>query len=57
MTLADIDSFHIGQAISFSHHISQRDIDRFVELTGDDNPMHVDAEFAAWTLVRTRVAH
>lgn len=57
MTLADIDSFHIGQAISFSHHISQRDIDRFVELTGDDNPMHVDAEFAAGTQVRTPVAH
>lgn len=57
MSLPDIESFHVGQAVSFSHQITQRDIDRFVELTGDDNPMHVDADFAAETQVKTPVAH
>ncbi|MGB9992640.1 SDR family oxidoreductase [Massilia sp. SM-13] len=57
MPLPDIESFHVGQSVSFSHQISQRDIDRFVELTGDDNPMHVDAAFAAETQVKTPVAH
>jgi len=57
MALADIQSFQVGQSVVFSHEISQRDVDRFVDLTGDDNPMHVDAEFAAQTQVGSPVAH
>jgi len=57
MDLPDINNFQIGQSITFSHEISQRDVDRFVELTGDDNPMHVDAEFAQHAQIKIPVAH
>ena len=37
--------------------VTQDDIDRFAALTGDHNPVHVDAAFAARTPFRTRIAH
>jgi len=57
MNWSDITQFQVGQSIAFSHEITQRDVDRFVELTGDDNPMHVDADFARETPLRSPVAH
>jgi acyl dehydratase len=37
--------------------VTQADIDAFAALTGDHNPVHVDAAFAARTPFRTRIAH
>ena len=37
--------------------VTQDDVDRFAALTGDTNPVHVDAAFAARTPFRTRIAH
>lgn len=57
MDLLEITDFYAGQSISFTHEITKRDIDRFVDLTGDDNPMHVDSEFVEKTQVKSPVAH
>ncbi|MEJ8574849.1 MaoC family dehydratase [Microbaculum marinum] len=35
----------------------QSDFDRFAELSGDDNPIHVDPEFSARTRFGRTVAH
>jgi acyl dehydratase len=35
----------------------QADFDRFAELSGDHNPIHVDPEFAAHSRFRRTVAH
>jgi acyl dehydratase len=39
----------VGQTASRSRRVSQRDIERFTELSGDRNPIHYDAELAAAT--------
>lgn len=37
--------------------VAQSDVDAFAALTGDHNPVHVDAEHAARSPFRTRIAH
>lgn len=37
--------------------IPQEDIDAYAEISGDDNPIHVDAEKAAASPYGTRIAH
>lgn len=39
------------------HEFSQADFDTFAELTGDDNPIHVDPSFASRTRFGRTVAH
>ena len=37
--------------------MTQADFDRFARISGDDNPIHVDAEFAARTRFGRTLAH
>lgn len=37
--------------------ITQHDVDVFARVTGDRNPVHLDADFAASTPFGTRIAH
>ena len=48
---------YLGQKESIEHTITQDDIEKFVELSGDDNKLHVDKEFAAKTSFKRPVAH
>jgi 3-hydroxybutyryl-CoA dehydratase len=57
MFSARIDDFHIGQHVTFTKRFTDDDIQRFVEITGDVNPLHVDDEFAAATPFGRRVLH
>lgn len=47
----------VGQAVSVKRTFAQSDLDRFAALSGDDNPIHVDADFAARTRFGRTVAH
>lgn len=47
----------VGETASFSHHISEEDITRFLRLSGDENPLHVDEEYAQQTKFGGRVVH
>ena len=42
---------------SESKTLSQGEVDRFAELTGDMNRLHIDEEYARRTIFRGRVAH
>lgn len=42
---------------SLERTVSERDVVRFAEVTGDDNPLHFDAEFAATTVFGEPIAH
>jgi len=43
--------------VTATRTVSVADIDSFAHLTGDENPLHLDEEFARRGLFRGRVAH
>jgi 3-oxoacyl-[acyl-carrier protein] reductase len=51
------DTITIGDTAKLSHIITQQDINHFVELTGDDNKLHMDADYAGTTIFKKPVAH
>ena len=51
------DDFAVGQSASLERTIRADDVARFVELTGDDNPVHVDDAYAAGLGLPARVVH
>jgi len=55
--MKDIKDFKIGDSANLKHRITTSDVDRFVELTGDDNPLHVDPEFAEASAMKGIVTH
>ncbi|HKB79557.1 MAG TPA: MaoC family dehydratase [Thermoanaerobaculia bacterium] len=54
---ARIEDFEVGQHVTLTKTFSEDDVRRFIEITGDTNPLHVDAEFAARTQFGRRVLH
>ena len=52
-----IDEFAPGQHASFTKTFTDDDVRRFIEITGDVNPLHVDQAFAASTRFGRRVIH
>jgi acyl dehydratase len=51
------NELHIGQTASYSRTLTEQDILLFAIVSGDVNPVHLDAEFARSTLFRERIAH
>jgi 3-oxoacyl-[acyl-carrier protein] reductase len=51
------EDIQIGQKEKLTHTITLADIEKFVQLTGDDNRLHVDAEFAEKTPFKKPVVH
>ena len=51
------EDIFIGQKESLRHKVTQQDIEKFVDLSGDDNKLHVDKDFAAKTSFKKPVAH
>lgn len=47
----------IGQTASYSKRIEEQDILLFAAASGDVNPVHLDAGFAATTQFKQRIAH
>ncbi|MCV2357236.1 SDR family oxidoreductase [Paucibacter sp. B2R-40] len=54
---ADFEAVNVGDQQSLVKPITEADIRRFVELTGDDNPLHVDPEYASETSFKEIVVH
>lgn len=51
------DKIHVGDKAEIRHKITQDDINKFVDLTGDDNKLHLDTEYAKKTSFKKPVAH
>ena len=47
----------IGTRSEIIHKVTNSDLERFVELTGDDNRLHTDVKFAAKTNFKKPVVH
>lgn len=51
------ESLQIGDSFTFDRHISAADVRAFADVTGDDNPIHVDADYAATTRFEKPIVH
>ena len=47
----------VGMEASYERAVTEADIVGFAEITGDRNPVHLDAAYAATTLFKERIAH
>jgi 3-hydroxybutyryl-CoA dehydratase len=53
----DIEDLKVGMQASFTKTITDADITMFVGVSGDNNAIHIDDEFAATTPFKGRIAH
>ena len=51
------ESINVGDKAELTHKITRSDVEKFVDLTGDDNKLHVDKEYASKTIFKKPVAH
>lgn len=47
----------VGMEASYGKKITNEDVVAFAELSGDDNPVHLDDAYAAGTMFKQRIAH
>lgn len=50
-------SFSVGQSAALSKTVTEADVVAFAEITGDRNPVHLDAAVAAASQFGERIAH
>lgn len=53
----NVQGLEVGSVATFSKEVTQADIDSFAQVTGDTNPLHSNAEYAARTRFKTPIAH
>ena len=51
------DDILVGQAASLQRIVTESDVQRFAEVSGDYNPVHLDEEVATRSRFRGRIAH
>ncbi|WP_404440338.1 MaoC family dehydratase [Stutzerimonas chloritidismutans] len=57
LTNTPYSALEVGQTASFEKSVEERDIQLFAAMSGDHNPVHLDAEYAAGTPFKERIAH
>lgn len=55
--MTGIEVYETGQSADMTRVITEEDILRFAEITGDRNPVHISEEFASQTRFGERIAH
>ena len=55
--MGKFETIKIGDKAEITHTITKKDVEKFVELTGDDNKLHVDDAYASQTSFKKPVAH
>ena len=51
------EKLHLNQTFSTNFSFSQQDVADFARVTGDNNPVHLDEDFASKTIFKTRIMH
>ncbi len=51
------EDLEIGMAHETVHTITEEDIQKFAEVSGDFNPLHMDEDYAKGTVFGQRIAH
>lgn len=57
MKLAHIDDFHVGLSHTLTRTIDAKKVAQFIELCGDNNPIHHDEIYAAQTQFKRPISH
>ena len=52
-----IEDLSVGMSAAHTRTVSEDDIVKFAEVSGDHNPLHLDEEFARGTQFEGRIAH
>ncbi len=52
-----LEDLHIGMKASYAKTITEADVVLFAGVTGDDNPVHINAEYAEQTMFEQRIVH
>uniref|UniRef100_B0SWW8 MaoC domain protein dehydratase n=1 Tax=Caulobacter sp. (strain K31) TaxID=366602 RepID=B0SWW8_CAUSK len=52
-----LEDLSVGQSAELVRTVAEADIVAFAEVTGDNNPVHLDAAYAATTSFGERIAH
>lgn len=52
-----LEDLSVGQSSSLTRTVDAKGIESFAEVTGDNNPVHLDEDYAAATPFKTRIAH
>ena len=52
-----IEELQLDQKDKIERKITEKDIDNFAKLTGDNNPVHTNLDFAKKTIFKQKVAH
>ena len=52
-----IEDLQLDQTDKIERKITEKDIDNFAKLTGDNNPVHTNLDFAKKTIFKQKVAH
>ncbi|MEE9446878.1 MAG: MaoC family dehydratase [Arenicellales bacterium] len=52
-----LEDLSIGMSDAYTRTITDEDIQLFAQVSGDNNPMHLDDEYAANTPFKQRIAH
>ncbi|MDP6606973.1 MAG: MaoC family dehydratase [Dehalococcoidia bacterium] len=55
--MADVQGIKVGSKASFEKTVTEADIAKYTEVSGDANPLHADAEYAARTRFKAPIAH
>ncbi len=55
--LTYFEDLSLGQEAKISSTVTEADVAGFAEISGDTNPVHLDAEYAASTIFKERIVH
>ena len=55
--LTTFNDLKVGQTASLTKTITEEDLNHFIAITGDENPLHIDESFAKQTFFGQRIAH
>src|SRR5262245_6241219 len=52
-----LNELEVGETFRLDYRVSDADVQKFAEISGDFNPAHFDEEYARGTVFKNRIAH
>ena len=52
-----LEDLEVGMSASYAKTVTETDVILFAGISGDDNPVHINEEFASQTMFKGRIVH